>query len=432
MKGPKIFIGVTEVSGIAAGLQRGFSELGLESCVRLSVPHPFGYHSTEEGFLHQVWARLGLLRKQTGRNRPIKKALFVVLHGLWSWIVFVRALFEFDVFILLYGRTITMSVLELRILRFFGKRVIFVYVGSDARPPYMSALSFPDVSSVQEALLLERASLRQKKKLNEREKYANYIVNSPATAQFHSKPYINWFSMGVPRVFPASLNAASSPHGQRLRVLHSPSNPEVKGSREIRKVIDRLVAKGLPIDWIELQNVPNAVVMNALQSCDFVVDQLYSDTPMAIFATEAAYWGKPAIVGGYFSDVVTAYIKPDDLPPSLFVRPEALEVAIERMAVDADFRHRLGEEARRFVRTRWSPKAVAERYSRLLADDVPDEWWCRPEDCRYVFGCGTSSEDVARKVELMLRHGGSSALHVMDKPELERALEQLTQVVHAE
>ena len=40
-------------------------------------------------------------------------------------------------------------------------------------------------------------------------------------------------------------------------------------------------------------------ILAELARCDFVIDQLYSDYPLPGLATEAAWFGKPTVVGGY-------------------------------------------------------------------------------------------------------------------------------------
>ena len=44
---------------------------------------------------------------------------------------------RYDAFVFLYGETITNTGFELTLLRWLGKRTVVVFVGSDARPPYI-------------------------------------------------------------------------------------------------------------------------------------------------------------------------------------------------------------------------------------------------------------------------------------------------------
>src|SRR3990170_1211052 len=64
----------------------------------------------------------------------------------------------------------------------------------------------------------------------------------------------------------------------------------------ILKFIKKMQLKGHSIELIEIIRKTNAEVLDELSRCDFIIDELYSDAAMAGFATEAAFFGKPAIV----------------------------------------------------------------------------------------------------------------------------------------
>jgi hypothetical protein len=200
----------------------------------------------------------------------------------------------------------------------------------------------------------------------------------------------------------------------------------VKGTSIIIAAIDQLRDKGYLIEWVNIQDKSNSVVLDELSRCDFVVDQLYSDTPFAAFATEAAFLGKPAVVSGYFSKYVASTIRANEIPPSLFVLPELIESAIERMIIDDQFRLELGQKAKEFVESSWTVELVAGRYLKLLEDEVPDDWWCNPHDVRYVGGCGMPLNHAKSLVSGLIKKFGVSALQLSDKPALEQAFIDLT------
>ncbi|MFV0510577.1 MAG: glycosyltransferase, partial [Shewanella algae] len=196
----------------------------------------------------------------------------------------------------------------------------------------------------------------------------------------------------------------------------------VKGTSLIETAIESLVDKGYAIDFIALSGVPNSVVMEELQKCDFVVDQVFSDTPMAIFAAEAGVLGKPAVVGGYFSEVIADYLARDDIPPVLFVDPDDLESAIERLIVDREYRLKLGESARDFLSTRWSQNVVAERYLSVIRGGVPAEWIVEPGSIAYIYGGGTSKSNLRRVLVSYANAFGVKAFGFQEKPRLEAAI----------
>ena len=148
-----------------------------------------------------------------------------------------------------------------------------------------------------------------------------------------------------------------------------------------------VVVRGARIEYRELVGQPNHEVLRALRWCDFVVDEVYSDTPMARFATEAAYFGKAAVVGSYAAALYHVREDPP-LPPSLLCHPDEIEEAIMSLASDASLRGELGLRAQAFVTQQWSPADVAGRLLRLIDGAAPAEWVVQPRDLTYVHGWG--------------------------------------------
>ncbi|MFC3712432.1 hypothetical protein ACFOMD_07620 [Sphingoaurantiacus capsulatus] len=416
----KIFVGKTEIAGIAHGLYTGLRALNCDVSLVVSLPHPFKYEYAGDGLVPRVWLALGSLIMRNRHNFPLK-VLTWLLWQAWSWVVLLWALPRFDSYIFIFGRSITNSWIEDVLHRALGHKLIFIYCGSDIRPPYIDgpACQVPGGPKISK---LGSAARRMARQLHRRERFGFRSVNSPLTGQFHSQAYVNWFSIGVPREIPPSdlVTVVDGGAGAPVRILHSPSHPEIKGSAIIRAMVERLREKGKNIEFVELRGVPNAVVIDELRKCDFIVDQLYSDTPMAGFATEAAMVGKPAIIGSYAAAQFQQHAREWALPPSLCVHPDHLEAAIEKMIDDVAYRQSLGREAHDFVHASWSLDAVSTRYLRLLSGDIPDEWLVEP-GFEYVEGCGLAEAQVRDIVRQVVESGGPGALQMQHSPELERA-----------
>lgn len=418
----RILIGPVEVSGVAAGLSQGLREQGEDAQVVLSCKHPFSYGGDVEGVLFSIWRFFGGLRS-TPHQHILRKVMTVLLHRCWSFLVLVRVLFSYDAFIFLYGQSLTDTRFELWLLRLLGKKIIFIFVGSDSRPPYMDGgiCAGDGDGGISDPRVLSRLCRKSKLRIRRIEKYADFVINSPAAAHFHERRYINWFEMGLPRSFDFGGGVAN-PASEAVRIVHAPSNPQVKGSYKIEAIIGRLRDKGYLIDFVQIRNLPNARVLEELRRCDFVVDQLYSDSPMAAFAAEAACFGKPSVVGGYFASKVGRFVSDESLPPSLFVEPDEVESAIERLVTDTFLRRELGERARRFVQEKWCLTSVARRYLELLNGKSDARWWCDPQEVEYFEGCGLSRERVKGLMSSLVASEGMGALLLSDKPRLEQAI----------
>ena len=411
----RVFVGPMEVAGIATGFVEGLRGQGVEAVLVSAYAHPFAYATDRPtAWAPRTWARAGAWRRR--ETRAWRKAIAVSAQWLLAWAVLAWALPRHDAFVFLYGQTITNTALELALLRAAGKRVVVVFVGSDARPPYIDGGWFPADRPFDAGAAI-RAAARQRRKVRRLERGASLVVNARATAQFQARRFVNWFALGIPR---RADPAPSPPPHPALRALHSPSHPALKGTAEIRAAIGRLRARGVAIELQTIEGRPNAEVLRALRDCDLVVDQLYSDTPMAAFAAEAASVGRPVVVGGCAADSARTQVAPMPLPPSVYVRPEAIESALEALALDPARRAALGAEGAAFVAEHWSPRAIGARLLRLLSGDVPPEWWCEPDEVDHVAGCGLAEAVARERVAAVIAEGGVGALQLRDKPALER------------
>jgi hypothetical protein len=414
----RVFVGPLEVAGIGQGFVAGLCSQGLEAEFVSAYPHPYAYSGGEPPAAWPVrgWAWAGAWRRREPRR--VRKACAVVLQQLLAWPVLVWALVRFDVFVFLYGETITNTALEGWLLRLARKRSIVVFVGSDARPPYVDGGWFPaDRPFVVPAAIA--AAVRQRRKVQRLERHASLVVNARATAQFQTRRFVNWFALGIPRV--ARLAPPSDVAARPLRVLHGPSHPVLKGTAEIRAAIERLRARGLAIELVTIEGRPNAQVLQALADCDLAVDQLYSDTPMAAFATEASSVGRPVIVGGCGADRAAEQVAPLPLPPSVYVRPEHFEATLGALAGDPLRRAALGAAGAEFVATQWSVEAVGERLAGLVRGQVPPAWWCDPSEVEHLAGCGLPEAMARERVAALIAAGGEAALQLDHQPMLRAA-----------
>lgn len=418
LQNPRICIGPTEVAGVANGLAQGLCNLGCQSRVVLGYPHPFNYgEATTPALIHRAWLRLGLNRNKS--SNIYTKFFFVFLHRILGFFVLVAEKNRSDIFIFLGGETFSQTWLDYVYLKFFGKKAIAIYLGSDTRPCYIDG--FAKYSTRGHLARLRR----QKRNIRNAERYCSHIINNPAGGQLHQKKFLNWFMLGVPSVPRALADGADTAIRKSSRAicaLHAPSSKGAKGTAEILKIVDNLKSAGHKIDIKLLSGVPNSKVIEAIKQCDFVIDQLYSDTPMAAFATEAASVGKVAVVGGYFSEDIKKYLPDYMIPPTLYVHPDKVQETVEFLITNPDALAELSEKVKSFVNEYWSIDVIAARYVRLFNDDIPDEWWVDPYEIDYVGGCGLSEDQAARNVRDIIATYGPSALGVDDKPRLLRNL----------
>lgn len=412
----RVFIGLTEISGYGTNLKRGFVELGVGvSFIDLSPPtFRFGGDNPPTR-LTRLFQHAARRRATIPRSDVAGKLVWRGLQTLLAPFVFCWAIARHDAFVFLYGSSF-FGFRELPILTLLRRRVVYVDCGSDVRPSYLdgSEMSHERGLTIVDCV---RNTRRKKRAVGRMERHATAIVSHPAYGLLHERSFTSFLAVGIPRS--VVLKPPRPVRNRAVRILHAPSHPAAKGTPRVREAIEKVRGRGREIDYVELTGVPNEVVLDELAQCDFVVDSVYSDTPIAGFAADAALFGKPAVVGGYAWDELRRFTPPDDFPPSHCCDPGELEGAIERLIDDEAYRTELGRAAHEFVIRRWSARAVAKRFLQLFAGTAPEEWTCDPRAIRYVGGWGQSQERSRELTRAVIDGFGSAALQLADKPELE-------------
>jgi hypothetical protein len=422
-KKPRIFIGLREIAGYFHHLKKGFDALDIDSVFVNLSGNPFQYSADNNPpFIKALNRYSQKIGKFFFGNWILRVIWVAFLQNIISLFLFPWALFRYDVFIFSSNSTFFFFI-DLTILKLFRKKVIYVFLGSEARPVYLNGYVIKNdkLGSILIGIILTRI---QKIMISIIERFADHIINIPPQAYFHTRPFVSSLCIGIPHDMVINetfsdyiINNNSSE--KIVRILHAPSKPEPKGTDIIRKVIQSLKSKRFMIDYVEIVGKPNAEVLQELEKCDFIVDEIYSDTPMAAFAAEAAFAGKPAVVGSYYVKHLKDDLSANDTPPSIFCHPDHIEASMEKLIVDHKFREELGKKAQEFVRTHWSAINVARHYLLLINGNFPAEWLYDPRNIRYLHGCGLSEAKVKKIIAAFLKTGGGKSLCLSDKPELE-------------
>ena len=440
----RVFLGLAEVSGFYSNLAKGFKEIGVYAELVTLTQHKFGYQDNHPSKIVKV-ARYAVSKRIQADNRNfLSKMGWSLLAGLTRVVLFVWAIARFDVFI--FGcATSFFRLYELPILKLFGKKIIYNFHGTDGRCAFMDGfaedtfmprelcegtgyigpLRTTDSQTIKKKKLEAYRDITKKRKktVAQIDKYADVIINSPSHGQHHTRKFVQRLIMGMPYAPDKDLTSkVGLIKKDVVTILHSPSFPEGKGTPEIRKAIHNLQSKGLNIDFIEVTGRPNREVLELLIECDFVIDQLYSDMAMVGFATEAAFFGKPAIVGGYYSRHQNRDIAKHWIPPTLFCLPEELESSIAKMILDVKYRQALGEKAKAYVESKWVASESAKRFLMLAEGDFPEEWLFDPACSNYILGMGMSKDKIREIMKGMIENFGVKSFMLSDKPQLENAI----------
>lgn len=414
----RIFIGLTEIAGYYGQLAEGFRAHGLKVTFVDLSENPFRYGGSNTDAIARIAAAASTMRARAMRRGGSRAVVGRVTFRLALIVLFVTAVVRHDTFVFGFGSSF-FWLRELPLLRGLGKTIVFVFNGSDARPPYIDgALMDPSLGrSIEWCVERTEERWRQIRRI---ERYADLVVSHALYLHLFGRPAASFQVVGLPGPIGDREGQAMEPATDTIRILHSPSQRGAKGTERIREAVGSLQREGLSLELVELHGVSNSEVHRELQRCHFVVDQVYSDGPMLAFTREAALYARPAVVGSYGWDEIHRLMPAGAIAPVEACHPDALEDAIRRLAVDADHRRRLGLDARAFIRG-WSSRLVARRYLRLLRGRRPRPWMCDPSAVRYLYGVGLSEERARRIVAGVIDRAGVEGLRVADKPELQRA-----------
>lgn len=405
----RIFLGVQEISGMMERLNNAFHELEMKSdfyCM-------YGYNFVPE---NRADDNVDILRKYRMHTQRINRTTRKYERIWWDFLqmldifhIFFHVLFQYDLFIFIFGHGMffynkylcRIEELEFFILKLFGKKMVMWLCGSDSRPPYCDGgVYFRKV----ERLYLEVQ--RKQKRVKMLEKYMP-LIDMPGSTHFHTKPYLIYNCIGIP-VDAKERVCVNREDKDKVTILHAPSDQKAKGTEIIRKILKELKDEGYEFEYIEVSGLPHNAVLEKMAMSDMVIDQVYCDTPMAGFATEAAINGIPVVVGGYYAEVYKAVL-PAPIAPTVYCKPEELKERIIYLLRHKEERERIGKEEQEYIENNCLATIIAGKFLKILDNSYPREWLIYPDDNDYIWGCGISKSLVIHEiVRLVDRYGPDS------------------------
>lgn len=188
-------------------------------------------------------------------------------------------------------------------------------------------------------------------------KFATALVSlGDMTAYMPTAKCFNYWPIDLKRIgAPRPINVAS-----RIRIGHAPNHTHFKGSRYLEAIIAKLCDEGHAIEYVKVQGVPNAQVLELFASCDLVADQFIGGA-YGYSALEAMALGRPVLSFVRDADQLDA---PEECP-IINATPDTLERILTWVLQNRDSLPAIGDQGRCYV-ARWhSIEAVALRLGKL-------------------------------------------------------------------
>jgi glycosyltransferase involved in cell wall biosynthesis len=247
---PRVLHAPTNIAGIAGLLSRAQRDLGYDSTSVQYVAHRYAFDTDRT---------LNLGRD----DNAAKKALTVGGFAL-------SALRQYDVFHLYFGNTLfPYPYPDLPLLRALGKRIVFHFCGCEVRNRAITLEKYR-ISGCSECVSLVCLS----KHHPDPAKADVTLVSTPDLLEFVPGAILMPGPVDLDKWTPRPLRTTPISEADPVRILHAPSDREIKGTRHLIDAVERLRAGGYPIELMMLEGVPHDHVAEFCSQADIAADQL--------------------------------------------------------------------------------------------------------------------------------------------------------------
>lgn len=225
------------------------------------------------------------------KNRIVR----LIYRVLFGPIIFAKLSNKSDVFIYLWSDGFFIDrEFEFKYLNSKGKKIICIFMGDDIRSPKLlldfyrrqSLDGFVEyVGQINHNYLSHEYEIKKNKIAVIADNYAKIIFSCSIDmpSYLNSNQYFFPFLYDKNKFF---KNENKFKNIKKIKILHAPSNPFVKGTSLVRAAIKKLQVEGYDFEYIELQKMPNEVVLEHLRTSHIVLNQFYAFVP-GVFGIES-------------------------------------------------------------------------------------------------------------------------------------------------
>lgn len=252
---------------------------------------------------------------------------------------------EYNIFHFYFGTTLFPFQIDLLFYKIFRKKVVMEYLGYDVQLYQYSIdkYKFTNVKyyhSKYESLKADRRKLRR---LN----FENKFVNK----QLVCAPYLSEF---VPRseVLPLAIDLKDYEYspmvdpGDKIVIMHAPTNRGNKGTKYIIKAIEKLKDKGIRIEFVLVENISHSELKKKYKKCDIFIDQILGGW-YGTASIEAMAIGRPTVC--FLRESYFKYIDYSASIPIINANPDNLYDVLLNIIKRKEELPEIGKKSREFV-----------------------------------------------------------------------------------
>lgn len=288
MKKSNVFIGPVDVANISMSFAIGLKSVGIKSTFYSyqQSSHEFGY-KTEKVIPQYDW-----------EFRLFGKKPIVLINLIVKYLFLMYVLLKHNTFIFISPHTLLRNHFDLKLLSFFNKKIIFLFVGCHERqldflnnnPEYICNRC---TDTLKQKICLCDNLVIKKQRIQLFEKYSNYIVAQDDSAGYLKKISPIWFHLIMEE--PIQKNYLSKHKNTKIRIVHFPSNSLIKLSHLIIPVMKEIETEFENIEIVIKSGIPHSEVIEELEQAHIVIDAL--GLSYGMLAIEAMARGCVVVVG---------------------------------------------------------------------------------------------------------------------------------------
>lgn len=276
---------------------------------KLKVFHGLINYGTQAGLFAKELRENGIESISVTQADSFKRLIDIeLLHGgnvfqkaykhTWNILKKFYWFFKYNTFHFYFGNSLFPKQIDLPFYKFFGKKIVFHYLGKDVKL-YKQSIERYKISNMAYSSGKPEEAIKMDEKITKRLLFETKY----AAMQFVCSPIYSEFVKGSV-LLPLAIDLAPykfSPvkAGDTLKILHAPTSRLNKGTPFIIDAVERLQTEGYKIDFKICENITHVNLLKEYEKCDVFIDQVLGGYGTA--AIEAMAFGKPTI--SYLRDI---------------------------------------------------------------------------------------------------------------------------------
>ncbi|MFB5660864.1 glycosyltransferase [Alteribacillus sp. HJP-4] len=318
-KGPKILHGTMEIANQMNTISKGLTHKGYVCETLTYYAFYLGYQSD------YLWDLSKEKNKQELPSDLLKVSKEFMKH--------------IDIFHFHFGTSFTQNNSDLQMLKACKKTMLMHHWGSDVRilSKALKVNPFAKAKTTNEAMI--------KRKLQFLSQYIPCCIVADQEVYQYVKEYYKKVFIVPLMVDLDNYKPVIQAENPKIKIVHAPTSPEVKGTTYVLKAINNL-QKSYDIDFQLIQGKSHQEAKKMYQTADIVIDQLHIGS-YGLLAVETMAMGKPVVC--WISDYMKNHY-PADLP-IISANPDTIEEKLKELLNNRDMLSSLGMKSRQYAET---------------------------------------------------------------------------------